>query len=272
MISPSTHPTAIVSEKSQIGRGVQIGPYAVIEENVSIGDGTVILDHAHIGQGTTMGRNNFIHMGAVIGHQAQHKSTKVSDGFLTIGDNNMFREYATVHRGSLPDSSTVIGNDNYFMAFSHVGHDNRIGNHVTVTNAVLLGGHVTLEDDCMLGGASGVHQFCRIGRYAMIGGQASITRDVPPYMLVDNNENLIGSMNIIGLRRAEFSDEAARDIKNAYKLLYLSGLTIANALKAITENCRSAEVVHLINFIKSSKRGILQHRRRKNALNPAESY
>jgi len=258
------HPTALIDPKSQIGDHVKIGAYATIEEGVIIGDNTTILHHAHIGKGTRIGKNNYIHMGAVIGHEAQHREAALTDSFLKIGDNNTFREYTTIHRGATKGSSTRIGDDNYFMAFAHVGHDCEIQNRVTVTNAVLLGGHVLLEDDCVLSGGSGVHQFCRIGSYAMIGGMASITKDVPPYMLVDDSDMLIGSMNIVGLRRAGVAESAKREIKNAYKLLYLSGLNTAQALDAIIQKCHSQEISHLVEFIRNSKRGILPHRHKKS--------
>ncbi len=257
------HSTALIDPKSQIGDHVKIGAYATIEEGVIIGDNTTILHHAHIGKGTLIGKNNYIHMGAVIGHEAQHREAEWVDSFLKIGDNNTFREYATIHRGATKGACTRIGDDNYFMAFAHVGHDCEIQNRVTVTNAVLLGGHVLLEDDCVLSGGSGVHQYCRIGSYAMIGGMATITKDVPPYMLVDDSDLLIGSMNIVGLRRAGLAESVKREIKNAYKLLYLSGLNTAQALDAIIQKCHSEEISHLVEFIKNSKRGILPHRHKK---------
>lgn len=258
---PDIHPTALLGSNSHIGRNVKIGPYSVIEDNVIIGDDTTILDHVHIGQRTTIGCNNLIYTGAVIGQEAQHKAVEKNVGFLKIGDHNVFREYATIHRGSEEKSSTAIGDHNYFMVFSHVGHDCRIANHVVLTNSVLLGGYVALEDHSILSGGSAVHQFCRIGSYAMIGGHASITKDVPPYMLVDDGQDLIGSMNIIGMRRAGFLEEAKRDIKNAYKLLYLSGLNLTHAMEAIVAKCHTKEVATLIEFMKNSKRGILGHRR-----------
>jgi UDP-N-acetylglucosamine acyltransferase len=208
-----------------------------------------------------MSRHNMVFTGAALGHHAQNKATRASYGVLEIGNDNIFREYVTVHRGSEEKSMTHIGDHNYFMAFSHVGHDCQIQSHITVANAVLLAGHVAVEDHCMLGGACGIHQFCRIGRYAMIGGHATITKDVPPYMLVDDNETLIGSLNVVGLRRAGFSEKDKRHIKNAYKLLYLSGLNTSQALAAITRSCCSGAVPHLVDFIRASKRGILKHRR-----------
>ncbi len=255
------HPTAIVSSESQIAPHVQIGPYAIVEDHVTIGDHTTILGHAHIGKGTTLGKNNFIHMGAVIGHEAQHRSSQEVRSFLKVGDDNVFREYVTVHRGSTEKSSTVIGDHNYFMAFSHVGHDCQVMNHVIVTNSVLLGGYVHLEDHCILSGGSGVHQHCRIGSYAMVGGCATITKDLPPYMLVDDGQVLIGSINLVGMRRAGLSEAVKRDIKNAYKLLYLSGLNLTHAIEKIVDSCHSKEVSYLVEFMKNSKRGILGHRR-----------
>src|SRR3989338_637749 len=258
---PDIHPTALLSPKSQLGRNVKVGPYSVVGDHVSIGDNTTLMDHVHIGPGTTIGQENMFYTGAVIGQDAQHKNSMKGSGFLRIGDHNVFREYATVHRGSEEKSSTTIGDHNYFMVFSHVGHDCRIANHVVLTNSVLLGGYVALEDHSILSGGSAVHQFCRIGSYAMIGGHASITKDVPPYMLVDDGQDLIGSMNVIGMRRAGFLEEVKRDIKNAYKLLYLSGLNVTHAMDAIAAKCHTKEVAYLIEFMKNSKRGILGHRR-----------
>lgn len=255
------HPTAILSPQSHIGRDVSIGPYTIVEEGVTIGDGTIVLDHVHIGKGTTIGRNNYIHMGGVIGHEAQRKDAGAIESFLNVGDRNVFREYVTVHRGSEQGSVTRIGNNNYFMAFSHVGHDAWVKDDVIVTNAALVAGHVVLEDHCVLAGGSAVHQFCRVGSYAMVGGLASITKDLPPYMLVDDNEDLVGSMNLVGLRRAGFSEDIKRDIKNAYRLLYLSGLNITHAIEAILEKCHTKEVFGLVEFMRETKRGILGHRK-----------
>jgi UDP-N-acetylglucosamine acyltransferase len=263
MSSPSIHPTAIVSPKSELGRNVSIGPYTVIEDNVFIGDDCVIASHAHIGSGTTIGKNNLIDIGAVIGTRAQHKEAPLVGGSLTIGNDNVLREYVTIHRGCKKDSSTKIGNNNYLMALTHVGHDCLVKDHITMASAVLLGGYAQLDDHCFLGGSSGVHQFCRIGRYAMIGGKATITKDVPPFMLVDDNEQLIGTLNVVGMRRAGFSEEIKRDIKNAYKLLYLSGATLPSAVQAIEQKCHTESVEEMLRFIRGTKRGILGHRRQK---------
>ncbi|OIO38114.1 MAG: acyl-[acyl-carrier-protein]--UDP-N-acetylglucosamine O-acyltransferase [Candidatus Omnitrophica bacterium CG1_02_49_16] len=256
----SLHPTAIIGERAKLGPHVSVGPYTVIENDVSIGDESVIQDHVHIGHGTSIGKNNFIFTGAVIGHDAQNKTSTSAEGILEIGDDNIFREYVTIHRGANQGSVTRIGCYNYFMVSSHVGHDCQVKDHVTVTNAVLLGGFVTLEEYCVLGGGSAVHQFCRIGRYAMVGGHATVTKDVPPYMLLDDNESLVGSLNMVGLRRAGFSETEKQDIKRAYKLIYRSGLNITHAMEAVTRDCPSQSVAYLIAFIKASQRGILGHR------------
>ena len=260
-MSEHIHPTAIVHPTSQIGKNVTIGPYSIIQENTVLGDDTVILNHVTIAKKTVLGRGNVIHMGAVLGHDPQSTQEAKADSFVQIGDRNIFREYVTVHRGLASGPSTMIGNDSLFMALCHIAHDCIIGNFVTIANAALLGGHVEIEDHAFLSGIVGVHQFCRIGRYAMIGGHTGISRDVPPYMLVDKNEGLIGSINIVGLRRAGFSEAVHRDIKNAYKILYRSGLNVSNAVEAITAKCHSKEVAHLVEFVKKSKRGILAHRR-----------
>lgn len=262
-LSSLIHPTAIINKGAVLGRNVRVGPFSVIEDKVSIGDNTTIFNNVYIGEGTTVGKSNFISTGSVIGGEAQRRSGV--DGSLNIGDNNIFKEYVTIHKGSEKASSTRIGNHNYFMACAHVGHDSNVQDHVTLTNAVLIGGHVLLENNCFLEGGSGVHQFCRVGSYAMIGGGATVTKDVPPYMLLGDNECLVGSMNLTGLREGGFSEEDKRDIRQAYKLLYLSHLNVTQALAAIVKVCSSDKVLHLIDFIKKSKRGILFHRRQKSS-------
>lgn len=254
------HPTAIVHPTVKIGKRVTIGPYTIIEANATLGDGTVIYNNVFIGKDTVLGQDNVIHMGAVIGHDPQYNHSIKDSSYVQTGDRNILREYVTIHRGLEPGASTRIGNDNFFMAMAHIAHDCKIGNFVTIANLALLAGHVEVEDHAVLSGAAGVHQFCRIGRYAMIGGHAGFSKDVPPYMLVDNNQDLVGSINIVGLRRAGFSEEVRRDIKNAYKILYRSGLNTTHAVEAISAKCHSPEVAHLVTFIQKSKRGILAHR------------
>jgi UDP-N-acetylglucosamine acyltransferase len=256
------HKTAIIHKKVKLGKGVQVGPYTIIEADVSVSDGTRIGPHVYIGPRTVIGQNNVIHMGTILGHEAQYeKDDGKSEGSLLIGDRNVFREYVTVHRGAIKKSMTRIGHNNFFMANAHVGHDCQIGSHVIITNSVLLGGHVHLEDHCVLGGSCAVHQFCRVGMYAMLGGHAVVNKDVPPFVLIAENENHVGSINAVGLKRSGISKKARSEIKSAYRLLYLSGLTLADAIKAILKQCRSKEGIHMAEFLKQSERGIVFHRR-----------
>lgn len=254
------HPSVILGQKIRLGQNVKIGAYSIIEDGAVIGEGTTILNNVYIGEKVQIGNHNTFFTGSILGHEAQNKSSIGIKGLLKIGDHNVFREYVTIHSGSAEDSTTQIGNHNYFMTFAHVGHDCVIQDHVTVTSGVLIGGHVVLENGSVLGGGCGVHQYCRIGSYAMIGGRATVTKDVPPYMLIDDNESLIGSFNVFGLRRANFSEKDKSDIKKAYRLLYLSGLNTSQAVNELHKLCGGESVEKLIKFIGVSKRGILGHR------------
>jgi UDP-N-acetylglucosamine acyltransferase len=257
----SIHPSAIVHPSVRIASGVQIGPYCVIEEGAVIREGCHLFAHVWVGRGTTLGKNNVIHVGAVIGASAQHRAVAVDSGKLEIGDENTFREYVTIHRSSAPDAPTRIGNHNYLMAFSHVGHDCRLGDNITIANATVLGGHVVVEDKCVISGHVAIHQFCRIGTMAMVGGQSSVTKDVPPYMIIDNNDEYIASLNLVGMKRGGLSDAEIREIKKAYRRLYYGEKTIAEAARDILSESPPPAVKILADFILSSKRGLAPHRR-----------
>ena len=253
------HPTAIVSKKAELD-DVEIGPYAIIDEGVRLGKGTKVLAYAYIANGTTVGKDCEIPMGAVSGHIPQHLEFKGAKSYLKIGDKNIFREYTSVHRGLKEDSSTVIGNDNFFMGFSHLAHDCQVGNKVVICNGTLVGGHVTIEDRAFLSGNVGIHQFVKIGTLAMIGGLARAIKDVPPYMLVEGDSEVC-SLNLVGLKRSEINEKARAQIKQAYKLLYRSQLNVTHAVEAIQKlGDLTDEVKHLIKFIESSERGICKHR------------
>lgn len=253
------HPTAIIDPKAEIAPDADIGPNVVVEANVKVGKGVKVWANAYLCGWTEIGANCQIHMGAVIGHLPQDLSFKPQKTFLKIGKNNIFREYATVHRGTEPNSSTIIGDNNYFMGLSHVAHNCHIGNRVIICPAVLLAGYVTVEYKAFVSGGVGVHQFCRIGKLAMIGGLARVIKDVPPYMLVEGNST-VRALNTEGLRRADLPPDVREEIKSAYKLLYRSGLNTAQALEAIESQLKSDEVRYLIDFIKNSKRGICKHK------------
>jgi UDP-N-acetylglucosamine acyltransferase len=264
------HPTALVDSQARIGRNVRIGPFAVIEAGASVGDDCVLMERVHVGTGTTLGRSNLLYPGAVVGHDPQHRQGEPG-GLLAIGDRNVFREYVTLHRGMKKGSATRIGNDNYFMAFAHAGHDAAVGNGVTVANTALLGGHAAVEDGAFLSACVLVHQFARIGRLAMVGGAARVTRDVPPYLLVADGEDRVASVNLVGLKRAGFSAKATDDVKRAYRLFYFSGLGREEALEEIGRTLAAPEIRHFTDFIRSSKRGTMPHRKARapeDALEP----
>ncbi|MDI6736181.1 MAG: acyl-ACP--UDP-N-acetylglucosamine O-acyltransferase [bacterium] len=251
------HPTAIVHPKAKIADDVQIGPFSIVEENVTIGQGTKIGSHIILNGWTTIGKNCTIHMGCVIGHEPQIKNYEEKESYVVIGDNNIIREYVTIHRGWKEGETTNIGNDNYIMANAHVGHNCQIGSGVIITNSALLAGHVIVEDKAIISGLVGIHQFCRIGAFAMLGGMSAIVQDVPPYMLVDGNPAVVHGINTVGLRRAGFSQELRHHLKTAYKILYRSNLNTSQSLAKIEKELPSLpEINHLIEFIKKSKRGI----------------
>lgn len=255
------HKTAIVNKGAKLGRGVEIGPWCIIENNVTIGDNTKIWQNVYITSGTKIGKNNNIHMGGVLGHEPQHLSYKGEKTGLTIGDGNIIREYVSIHRSFTKGQSTIIGDRNFFMGFAHIAHDCKIGNGVIICNSALLGGHVEVEDKVFIGGGAGIHQFSRIGTLAMLGGFARVTKDVVPYMLADGSYSEIYGINIVGIRRAELDKKATRQIKEAYKILYRSGLNTTNALKKI-RNLKdlTKEVLHIVEFAEKAKRGICKHR------------
>lgn len=253
------HQTAIVSKKAELD-DVEVGPYAIIEDDVKVGKGAKVMAHAYIASGTTVGKDCEVHIGAVLGHIPQHLGFKGEKSYLKVGDRNIFREYCSVHRGLKEGSSTTIGNDNFFMGFSHVAHDCHVGNNVIMCNGVLLAGHVVIEDKVFMGGNTAVHQFTKIGTLVMIGGLARVNKDVPPYMLVEGDSEVC-SLNVVGLKRSDLSEETKVQIKKAYKLLYRSDLNVSQAVEAVQKiGDLTEEVRHIIEFIKSSERGICKHR------------
>ncbi len=254
------HPTAIIHETAQIDPTVEIGPNVVIEENVVIGAHCKIWQNATICKGTTMGESNQVHMGAVIGHEPQDLAFEGKPSYTCIGNNNVFREYSTIHRGTAPESETVIGNKNFFMALSHAGHNCHIGDEVIVANGALLAGHVHVDDKAFVSGNCVVHQFVRIGKLSMMSGGSRVSKDIPPFMVQDGT-NLIAAINIVGLKRGGFTPGTRKAIKQAYEILYRKDLAVSNAIEEIQKTLSDPEVICLIDFIQSSKRGICRHRR-----------
>ena len=252
------HPTAIIHPKAQLDSSVEVGPQAIIEEHVKIGAGTRVWANAYITGYTEIGRDNQIHMGAVIGHEPQDlKFDRNCRSYLKIGDRNVFREYCTVHRGTDPESATVIGNDNFLMVSSHVGHNSVVGNRVIITNAALLGGHVHVGDMAFVSGGAVIHQFTHIGRLAMISGNGRVSMDVPPFTL-EAERNEVHALNLVGLRRAKIPMEAVSELKRLFKLIYLSGLNGSQALKEASQDgaFKTAEALEFIEFVRKSPNGI----------------
>lgn len=252
------HPTAIVHEDAQVADDVEIGPYAIIGEHVTIGSGTTIGPHTVIEGWTEIGCDNRIFQFASIGAAPQDLKYRGEKAVLKIGDRNTVREFATLHRGTADGGGeTVVGNDNLFMAYSHVAHDCILGNQVILANGATLAGHVEVDDFAILGGLCAVHQFTRIGSHVMISGGSMVTQDVPPFSIAQGDRAKTVGINQIGLKRRGFSEEAIRGIKQAYKLIFRSGLRTEEALEQISNEIKNCpEVEKFSEFIRKSARGV----------------
>jgi UDP-N-acetylglucosamine acyltransferase len=254
----SIHPTAVVHPKAKIAEGVEIGPYAVVGEHVSIGKDTHIASHVLIEGWTTIGERNQILSFSSIGTPPQDIGYRNEQTELIIGNDNVIRECATIHRATTKeDRKTEIGNSNFLMAYSHVAHDSKLGNHIIMANSVALGGHIVIEDYAILGGIVAVHQFVRIGAYAIVGGMTGVPMDIPPYVSASGGRAQLYGLNLVGLKRRGFSDDTIATLKKAYKIIFRSGLTQEDAFRRVTDEMSdSREAMHLVDFMKSSKRGV----------------
>ena len=255
------HPQAIVAASAKIGEGVQIGAYAMVGEEVELGEGCVLHAHAVVQGPSKFGKNNVFHAFSVIGGDPQDYTYAGERVELVAGDGNIFREYVTVSRGTQKGGGkTSLGNGNFFLAYSHVGHDCVIGSNTLFVNGATLAGHVTVEDFATIGAFCPVHQFCRIGRYAYIGAATVITQDVPPFSkIVTERETKSFGINTIGLERKGFSAERLQALKRAYRLLQRSKLNTSQALAEMRRTLAdSADVQELIRFVESAERGIVK--------------
>ena len=249
------HPTAVVDSKAEIESEVEIGPYVVIDGPVKIKRGTRVMAHACLTGSTEIGADNQIHPGAVLGDAPQDKGYKGEETYLKIGDQNIFREYVQVHRGTAAGSSTTIGSHNFLMATSHVGHNCQLGDQIVLANGALLGGYVEVGNGVFISGNCVVHQFVRIGDYALMRGLSGTSRDVPPYAIIDWQHTVRG-VNVVGLKRAGFDEKRIRQIKEAFRVLFRKGRNLSLAIKEIKEGRANQDVLALLEFIKSSKRGV----------------
>ncbi len=252
------HPTAVVSPNAEIGKNVEIGPYAIIDDDVRIGDDCFIDAHVKIGQYTTIGPRCRIYFGAFVGAEPQdHRFYKGIQSYTEIGSDTVIREYVTIHRPPFEFLKTTIGNHVLLMAFVHLGHDVIIGDRVTIANNTALSGHVQVGPGAVISGFVLVHQFCRIGALAMIGPTARIGQDIPPFCML-RETNFITGPNTIGLRRAGMSNEQRLAIRKAIRTFFFEGLNAKNALEQIErEEKLLPEVRMFVNFIKESHRGIM---------------
>jgi UDP-N-acetylglucosamine acyltransferase len=251
------HPSAIVGKNVELGQGNQIGPYVVIEDGVKIGNHNTILAGAHLCQGTALGDHNKIHMHAVIGHEPQDLAFKNEPSFTKIGNGNTIREFVTIHRGTKPGTSTILGDSNFLMAYCHIAHNCEVRNNVIMVNNASLTGHILVEDRAFLSGMTGFHQFTRIGTLAMVSALSACNKDIPPYVICGGRPGVALGINVVGMRRAGFSAAVREEVKSAFKLLYRSGLNTTQAVEEMKKTLKSSEVQHLIQFVEASKRGII---------------
>ncbi|HIG28829.1 MAG TPA: acyl-ACP--UDP-N-acetylglucosamine O-acyltransferase [Verrucomicrobiales bacterium] len=258
----SVHPTAVVHPKAVIPGNVCIGPYSVIDEHVELGQACCIGPQVHLTGWTRIGRNNRFHAGCVIGDAPQDLKYQDNPTELIIGDDNVFREQVTIHRSNKPDDSTRIGNGNFFMVNSHVGHNSLIGNQVIVANGALIGGHVQVDDGVFISGNCLVHQFVRIGSLALMQGGAAVSQDLPPFTLATGDNGICG-LNVIGIRRAGFDQKERLKLKRLYRELFLQGKSPIRVAETIQKRISSPHEKQLIQFVLESERGICPHIPRK---------
>lgn len=256
-MSDLIHPTAVIGPEVELAPDVQVGPYTIIEGPVKIGPGSIIDGHACLTGPLEMGRDNYVGHGAVLGKAPQHRGYRGESTRVIIGDGNSFREHVTVHRGTVQGiGETRVGDRNLMMIGSHLGHDVIVGNDCTLVNGALVGGHAVLSDACILSGHSAVQQRVRIGRLAMLGGLASTTKDIPPFVL-QQGYNCVSGLNVVGLRRAGFSQDAINGLRQSFRILYKEGRAQNHAIERIVEDLgHLSEVMEFVNFIRESKIGI----------------
>jgi UDP-N-acetylglucosamine acyltransferase len=251
------HPSAIIHPAARLGADCQIGPYCIVGEHVELGAGCQLRSHVVIDGHTKLGRENVIYPFASIGLKTQDLKWKGGITRTDIGDHNTFRENVTIHSATSEGDATRIGSHNNFLAYTHVAHDCQLGDHIIMSNNASLAGHVIMEDHVIMGGFAAVHQFCRLGKMAMIGGYSRIVQDAVPFTITEGNPAAPRTINKIGLQRNGVSDEAQTAIRHAYKILFREGLTVTKAIEQMEAQLPpSAEIKHLIEFVRKSERGI----------------
>ena len=255
------HPSALVSPRVQIDADVRIGPLCIVEDDVTIGAGCILEASVVVKSGVVLGRNNHVFEGAVIGGPPQHVHMPARPGRVIIGSGNVIRENVTIHRALQPERATLVGDNNLLMCNAHIAHDCQVGNNTIIVNNVMLAGHVIVEDRAYVSGAVAVHQFCRIGTLAMVGGQAHINKDVPPFVTVDGLSSYVVGLNTIGLRRAGFDAQTIARLKAAYRVIYRSGLSWAEILERLRTEFNYGPAAEFYRFLSTTARGIVPQRR-----------
>jgi UDP-N-acetylglucosamine acyltransferase len=259
-MTTTIHATAIVAPDAVLGEGVEVGAYAVIGPGVEVGPRTRIASHASVHCHTKLGADNVVHSYASVGDAPQDKKFKGEPTRLEVGDRNVIREFVTLNRGTTKDRGvTTIGDDNLFMSYAHVAHDCQVGNQCVLANSATLGGHVELGDWVIMGGFAAIHQFCKVGAHAFLANNAAVTRDVPPFVMAVGGPAKPHSINAEGLKRRGFTPEQIRNLRNAYRVLYRSGLRLDEALERLREAARDQpEVQALVDFIPTSTRSLVR--------------
>ena len=256
-ISSNIHPTALIDAGAELGRNVKVGPFAIISSGVVIGDDVEIMAAAQLLPGVTVGAGCQIFHGAILGGAPQDIQFDGHASTTHIGKEVVVREYATVHRGT-SEKGTVVGDGCMLMAYTHIGHDSRLGQKVLLANGVQLGGFAQIDEFAAIGGMTPVHQNCRVGKHAFVGGAYRVVQDVPPYILANGEPLKFGGLNVIGLRRKKIGKEARAAIKEAYRLIYRAGLPLSDAISAIeSQLAMSVEIETILQFVRSSGRGLI---------------
>ncbi len=258
------HPTAVIHKTADLSDNVEVGPYAVIDEFVRIGSNTQVGAHCVITGHTSIGKDCRIFSSAVVGGPPQDLKFKGEKSYLEIGDHNTIREFCTINPGTGEGGKTKIGSHNLFMAYAHVAHDCVVGDHNVVANCGTLAGHVVMEDHILISGLVAVHQFVRIGKLSIVGGCSKVVQDIPPFATADGHPARVYGLNLVGLRRNNFPRQTIKELGQAFKILFDSGIVMKKAMVNLAaENFSCEEVAYLINFIKNSPRGVIRSCRSK---------
>ena len=252
-------PLAYIHPDAKIGENVEIGPFVFIDKNVIIGDNNKIMPHVNIMYGTRIGNGNTIFPGAVLGAVPQDLKFKGEESTAEIGDNNLIRENVTINRGTAAKGRTVVGSNNLLMEGVHVAHDATVGSGCIIGNATKLAGEIVIDDNSIISAAVLMHQFCRVGGYGMVQGGCRFSKDIPPYIIAGRDPICYAGLNLVGLRRRNFSNELIENIHNAYRIIYNSGKVVAEALEQVRQEVpMSKEIEYIISFVESSQRGIIR--------------